>query len=76
MTPHYLRNMIEIFRKEGWKLNDNDKIVNAILKRCEKNNGICPCFHSTEDYEGKDLHCPCTDYTIKNNCECGLYIKE
>ena len=68
--------MIQIFRKEGWKLNENDKVVNAILKRCELNNGICPCHHDSEEYDGKDLHCPCTDYTMKNNCECGLYIKE
>jgi ferredoxin-thioredoxin reductase catalytic subunit len=31
-------------------------------------------MHDTEDYEGKDLHCPCTDYTVKNKCECGLYL--
>lgn len=29
--------MIQIFRKPGWVLNPNDKIVNAILKRCELN---------------------------------------
>jgi ferredoxin-thioredoxin reductase catalytic subunit len=68
--------MIEIHRKEGWILNPNDKIVNAILKRCSKNEGLCPCVHNSEDYEGKDLHCPCTDYTMKNKCECGLYIKD
>lgn len=28
--------MIPIFRKDGVKLNDNDKVVNAILSRCEK----------------------------------------
>ena len=32
--------MIKILRKEGWKLNDSDKIVNAILKRCEANDGL------------------------------------
>ena len=31
--------MIEIYRKEGWMLNPNDKIVNTILKMCEKNGG-------------------------------------
>lgn len=48
--------MILIFRKDGFKLNDNDKVVNAILSRCDKNNGICPCHHPDED---GDLHCPC-----------------
>lgn len=66
--------MINILRKDGWILNPNDKIVNSILKRCEKNGGICPCVHKTQEYEGKDLHCPCTDYIQKNNCICGLYI--
>lgn len=68
--------MVEIKRLKGWKLNSNDKIVNAILKRVEKNNGQCPCVHNTPDYEGKDLHCPCTDYTIKNFCTCKLYERE
>jgi len=31
------------FIKEGWKLNPNEKIVNAILKRIEKCEGECPC---------------------------------
>jgi ferredoxin-thioredoxin reductase catalytic subunit len=69
-------DMIQIFRKEGWILNPKDKVVNAILKRCEKNEGLCPCVHDSEDYDGKDLHCPCTDYTIKGKCECGLYVKD
>lgn len=30
--------MIPILRKVGWDLNPNDKVVNAILKRCEANN--------------------------------------
>ena len=50
--------MVEIYRKEGWKLNPNDRVVNAILRRCEKCDGLCPCTHDSEDYEGKDLHCP------------------
>ena len=32
--------MVHIYRKEGWVLNPNDKIVNAILKRCEINNAL------------------------------------
>lgn len=64
--------MIPIFRKDRFKLNDNDKIVNAILSRCEKNNYMCPC-HYLENNE--DLHCPCESYRLKDNCICGLYIK-
>ena len=37
--------MIPILRKVGWDLNPNDKVVNAILKRCEANNGECPCHN-------------------------------
>lgn len=64
--------MITIYRKEGWELNPNDKIVNSVLSRCEKNNGICPCHHPNSD---GDLHCPCESYRLKDNCICGLYIK-
>lgn len=67
--------MIEIIRKDGWILNPKDKIVNSIIKRCEKNDGICPCTHDNVNYEGRDLHCPCTDYTLKDKCVCGLYLK-
>lgn len=62
--------MIQILRKEGWVLNSNDKVVNAILKRCEMNNGECPCHN-----ESVDKHCPCSDYRERNICHCGLYIK-
>lgn len=68
--------MVKIFRKQGWRINDSDKLVNGILKMIEKNGGKCPCTHNTEDYEGKDLHCPCTDYTIKDKCICKLYIQD
>ncbi len=64
--------MIKIFRKPGWKLNDNDKIVNGILKMCERNDGLCPCHH---DDEG-DKHCPCQQYRENDKCICGLYVKE
>lgn len=62
--------MVQIFRKEGWKLNDNDKIVNSILKRIEINNGECPCHNNSYD-----KHCPCSDYRENNICHCTLYVK-
>ena len=64
--------MIPIFRKDRFKLNDNDKVVNAILSRCEKNNGMCSCHHPEND---EDLHCPCELYRLKDNYICGLYVK-
>lgn len=68
--------MIEIKQIPGYKLNPNDRVVNAILKRCEINDGLCPCVHTTGDYEGKDLHCPCSDYIKFGKCVCGLYVSE
>lgn len=64
-------SMIQILRKEGWMLNPNDKVVNAILKRVELNGGECPC-HNT----GIDKHCPCSDYRENDECHCNLYIKK
>ena len=62
---------IYIYIKEGWVLNPNDKVVNAILKRCEVNNGECPCNN-----ESVDKHCPYSDYREKDVCKCNLYIKK
>ena len=62
--------MVSILRKQGWVLNPNDKVVNAILKRVEMNDGECPC-----DNQAEDKHCPCSDYREKNLCHCGLYLK-
>ena len=62
--------MLTILRKEGWKLNPSDKIVNSIFKILQKNGGICPCHHSDDG----DLHCPCESYRLKDNCK--LYINE
>lgn len=63
--------MIQIMRKEGFILNPNDKVINAILSRCEKNNGICPCHHPEE--EG-DLHCSCESYRLKKIPVVAVYI--
>lgn len=66
--------MIQILRKEGWQLNPNDKVVNAILKRCELNNGECPCDNPGKTRE--DRLCPCLEYRENNICHCTLYIKK
>lgn len=62
--------MVQIYRKEGWTLNPDDRIVNAILKRTEANGGECPCFNESED-----KNCPCTGYREHDTCHCGLYVK-
>ena len=63
--------MIQLLRKEGWVLNPDDRVVNAILKRCEANNGECP-WHNT----GVDKRCPCSDYRENDICHCNLYLKK
>ena len=65
--------MIQILRKEGWDLNPSDKIVNAILKRCEMNNGECPCDNPGKTHE--DRFCPCKEYRENDVCHCTLYVK-
>lgn len=62
--------MIQILRKEGWKLNPNDKVVNSIFKMLQKNGGLCPCHHPDND---GDTHCPCDSYVLRDKCVCGLY---
>ena len=41
--------------KSGWKLNDNEKFVNAIINRINKCDGNCPCSNNSVD-----KHCPCS----------------
>lgn len=65
----YKRNKVNILLKEGWKLNENEKIVKSILKRCDMNEGLCPCHN-----DSRDKKCPCSNYIEENKCCCGLYI--
>ena len=67
--------MINIHRKEGWQLNPEDKIVNAILKRCELNNGECPCIKDMT-IPREDRLCPCKSYLENDVCHCTLYVKK
>lgn len=66
--------MAKILRKDGWELNPNDKIVNSILGRIEKNNGECPCVNPGKTLE--DRLCPCKEYRENNTCHCGLYVRK
>lgn len=64
----------KILRKEGWKLNENDKIVNGIMKGLARNDGHCPCHNK---YSGTDDDiCPCKAYREEDCCCCSLYVKE
>jgi ferredoxin-thioredoxin reductase catalytic subunit len=64
----------KIYRKEGWMLNPNDKVVNGIMKGIARNDGHCPCHNK---YSGTDDDiCPCKAYREEDFCCCGLYIIE
>jgi len=64
----------KILRKDGWKINPNDKIVNGIMKSLDRCNGHCPCNNK---YSGTDDDiCPCKAYREEDICCCQLYIKE
>jgi len=71
IQPISFGKMIQILRKEGWQLNPNDKVVNAIFKRIELNNGECPCDNPGVTHE--DRCCPCKEYRENNICHCTLY---
>lgn len=63
--------MKEFHIKEGFILNPNDKIVKAISRAIDRNNGDCPCVN-----DAVDKHCPCSNYREHNKCCCNLYIKK
>ena len=64
----------KIFRKPGWILNPDDKVVNGILKGLLRCDGHCPCHNK---YAGTDDDlCPCKSYIEDDVCCCKLYIKE
>lgn len=66
--------MITNFVKEGWQLNPNAKVVNAILKRIDANDGECPCQNPGKTRE--DRMCPCKEYRDNDVCHCTLYVRK
>ncbi len=62
----YVQNNI----KEGWQLNPNEKVVNAIIKGINRCEGECPCNNDAEE-----KMCPCSNYRINDKCCCNLYVK-
>lgn len=65
---------MRILIKKGWKLNPNEKVVNAIIKRINKCDGECPCDNPGKTRE--DRLCPCKEYRENNICHCNLYVHE
>lgn len=64
---------IEIVEKKGWKLNPDEKIVNAVFRGLARTGGRCPSVHP--ERIGHD-QCPCSAYFQANICYCNLYVKE
>lgn len=64
---------MEYLVKPGWRLNPNQKVVDAIARRCEMNDGECPCHNPGETRE--DRLCPCKEYREKDVCHCQLYVR-
>lgn len=56
--------------KEGWQLNPNEKVVNAIIKGINRCDGECPCNNDAEN-----KMCPCSNYRLYDKCCCNLYVK-
>ena len=57
--------------KEGWEVNPNEKLVNALVNRINKCDGECPCNNDSIDKK-----CPCSNYREKDYCCCTLYIRK
>lgn len=64
---------IDVVVKDGWKLNPDEKIVNAIFRGLARTGGHCPCVHP--ERIGHD-QCPCCSYLEHDVCYCNLYIKK
>ena len=56
--------------KEGFQLNPNKKVVNAIIKGINRCGGDCPCNNTSDE-----VKCPCSNFRLKDMCCCGLYVK-
>lgn len=57
--------------RSGFKINPNEKIVNAIINGINRCEGECPCAN-----DSTDKMCPCSNYREKDYCCCKLYVKE
>ncbi|MFH1036541.1 MAG: ferredoxin-thioredoxin reductase catalytic domain-containing protein [Patescibacteria group bacterium] len=86
MTTEELKKEYEKYCVEqGYKLNPNPKVVDAIVKgllKREQEFGerYCPCRRVTGDKEeDKKLICPCfwhkEEIAKDGHCHCGIFVK-
>jgi len=72
-------------KKEGFKLNPNEKIVDTVVRRILENreklgHGYCPCRRPTGDKkEDEKIICPCVfhkeEIELQGHCHCMLFVK-
>ncbi len=86
MNKEELRKLSEDYAKsQGFKLNPNEQIVNALLDsllRNEKEHGFryCPCRPLTgNEEEDRKKICPCfwhkDEIKEMGHCHCNLFVK-
>lgn len=70
--------MPKVLEIPGWHLNTNERVVSAIMRRCDKIGGECPCSHEEwdENTTAEDKQCPCKTYRDGKGCHCGLYMED
>lgn len=56
---------------KGFRLNTDQKYVDAIIAGVQKKEGHCPCRVNVDD----TTLCPCDDFVENGNCQCNLFVK-
>lgn len=56
---------------QGFRLNPNKDIVKRLVDLIDKCNGHCPCAIVKDE----TTLCPCDNFTVNKECQCGMYKK-
>lgn len=56
---------------ERYRLNPDEKIVDAIYTGLKKKGGYCPC----KIPKIPENLCPCNDFLFDGDCHCKLWVK-
>lgn len=67
-TPYNKIWLQRIATENDYKISDNEKRVDGILKALNKRDGHCPCGGMTDQFL-----CPCEMMREYGACKCGLY---
>ena len=58
--------------KQGFMINPDSEFVRNLKKRIKSNSGYCACKIA----KVPENKCPCEDFRMNGDCDCGLYIKD